>query len=619
MHVKLDRDDRPSAFALNVPKRILLALVCLLFAAGPVAAATYYVSPAGSGSACSESQPCALSYVNPLVAAGDVVRLAAGTYTGSSIAPASSGVSAGSAGMITYIGSIANPAATIVPSLSLSGSYIRVSGVTITTTGIVAVQGSDNAVEDCIVNASRLSVTGPGAELNPAVKAARNTFHDITFALYRTTDLSSTSVTFRGMENCIFDSCRFTITHPSNVTGGSFLKFFYSQSNRFTDCDWDMLSNVTASCDECNWVVIRDNSAHNAFVRNKFTMQVPPAAARPTVFYAAVAGNAGNAGGVHGLKFADCIWRATNPISSGLVVFQEPMDTDTLSGCVFVAPTVPALTVGEVTGSVIDHCTFVGSSPDGRVFNVSDPGLWTGTSTITNNIFYSLATAATRAPAWQKSASASVSADHNLFYSSAGSANAVDYGWLDFHSTASACSQHSLECASLFGNPQLVGGAGVLTYDAHLTSVSPARGQASDGSDIGALPFAAGGADLIPPAAVTNLAVVQASNDYALLRWTAPGDNGSTGTVAAYELRYSTQPIDAASFNSALLASPAPAILTAGSAQVYAMTGLTASTTYYFVLKARDAAGNWSAISNVLMAGTAATDQVSPATITDIR
>ena len=48
------------------------------------------------------------------------------------------------------------------------------------------------------------------------------------------------------------------------------------------------------------------------------------------------------------------------------------------------------------------------------------------------------------------------------------------------------------------------------------------------------------------------------------------------------------------------------------------MLGLSASTPYYFALKARDAANNWSAISNLPTATTTATDVLAPARITDL-
>jgi hypothetical protein len=85
------------------------------------------------------------------------------------------------------------------------------------------------------------------------------------------------------------------------------------------------------------------------------------------------------------------------------------------------------------------------------------------------------------------------------------------------------------------------------------------------------------------------------------LAWTAPGDNGVNGTASAYDLRYSTSPITGSNFASATQAIGMPAPAPAGTRQSAVVNGLQASTTYYFALKTADAAGNWSAMSNVVV------------------
>lgn len=92
----------------------------------------------------------------------------------------------------------------------------------------------------------------------------------------------------------------------------------------------------------------------------------------------------------------------------------------------------------------------------------------------------------------------------------------------------------------------------------------------------------------------------QAGADSLELRWTAPGDDGTAGTASEYDLRFSTQPIDAFNFDLATrvtsLSAPAPA----NSPERLRVRGLTRGTTYWFALRTRDATGNWSAVSNVL-------------------
>jgi chitodextrinase len=130
--------------------------------------------------------------------------------------------------------------------------------------------------------------------------------------------------------------------------------------------------------------------------------------------------------------------------------------------------------------------------------------------------------------------------------------------------------------------------------------------------------LAAIGPDLTPPGTVNNLAAQLVSDQMAILTWTAPGDDGSSGTASAYDLRWSTSPISLANFDLATPAAPQPTPGSSGASQSYVMNGLTPGTTYYFALKARDEAGNWSSMSNVLNATTAATDQTPPAPVTDL-
>ena len=96
------------------------------------------------------------------------------------------------------------------------------------------------------------------------------------------------------------------------------------------------------------------------------------------------------------------------------------------------------------------------------------------------------------------------------------------------------------------------------------------------------------------------------------MSWTAPGDNGNTGTAASYDLRYSTSPITSGNFSSATQVLGVPAPQVAGTVQSMSVSGLVASTTYYFAIKTSDAAGNVSSISNVPSLSTTATGTFGP-------
>jgi len=105
--------------------------------------------------------------------------------------------------------------------------------------------------------------------------------------------------------------------------------------------------------------------------------------------------------------------------------------------------------------------------------------------------------------------------------------------------------------------------------------------------------------DTTPPAAVTNLAVTGMNSNSVTLRWTAPGDNGNSGTASLYDIRFSTAVITEANWAAASQVVGEPDPLAAKTVQTFILNGLVPVTTYYFALKTSDAAGNLSPLSNV--------------------
>ena len=114
--------------------------------------------------------------------------------------------------------------------------------------------------------------------------------------------------------------------------------------------------------------------------------------------------------------------------------------------------------------------------------------------------------------------------------------------------------------------------------------------------------------DSIAPAAVTDLSITDDPERGAItpfagtaltLSWTAPGDDGTTGSATAYDLRYSTSPITTdAEFADALQATREPQPGSSGSTETSTVIGLNPESTYYFAVKASDNVGNQSALSN---------------------
>ena len=110
--------------------------------------------------------------------------------------------------------------------------------------------------------------------------------------------------------------------------------------------------------------------------------------------------------------------------------------------------------------------------------------------------------------------------------------------------------------------------------------------------------------DTIPPDPVTDLAVTVVGSNWAILSWTASGDDGDSGQASSYDIRYSTSPIDESNFDLASMVSDPPLPQEAGLTEVLEVKGLDFSTTYYFALKVRDEWGNASGVSNTPSAAT---------------
>jgi hypothetical protein len=106
--------------------------------------------------------------------------------------------------------------------------------------------------------------------------------------------------------------------------------------------------------------------------------------------------------------------------------------------------------------------------------------------------------------------------------------------------------------------------------------------------------------DTTPPSAVSDLAAINPATNSIDLTWTAPGDDGSTGTATFYDIRYSTSLISDANWASATQVASEPTPSVAGSSESMTVSGLSSGTTYYFAIKTSDEVPNESLISNVV-------------------
>jgi FlgD Ig-like domain len=105
--------------------------------------------------------------------------------------------------------------------------------------------------------------------------------------------------------------------------------------------------------------------------------------------------------------------------------------------------------------------------------------------------------------------------------------------------------------------------------------------------------------DSLPPGAVSDLAAVSGTYQGEIdLSWTAPGDDGTSGKALSYTMRRNSVPITEGNWASSTNVAGAPTPAIAGTPQSMTVIGLDPGVTYYFAIKARDEAGNESAISN---------------------
>ena len=126
-------------------------------------------------------------------------------------------------------------------------------------------------------------------------------------------------------------------------------------------------------------------------------------------------------------------------------------------------------------------------------------------------------------------------------------------------------------------------------------------------------------ADSTAPDAVTDLALSNPSNSSMFVSWTAPGDDGSTGTATEYDLRYSTSNITSGNFSAASQVTGEPTPSVAGSSESMTVTGLSATTLYYFAIKISDEVPNTSVISNVpSLSTTDVADTTPPDAVSDL-
>ena len=121
--------------------------------------------------------------------------------------------------------------------------------------------------------------------------------------------------------------------------------------------------------------------------------------------------------------------------------------------------------------------------------------------------------------------------------------------------------------------------------------------------------------DTIPPTTIADLAFVSSSLENITIGWTAPGDDGMTGTATEYEIRYSPDVINDESWETAEAVSSPPLPELAGAEQIFTIAGLEHGSLYHIGIMTSDEVPNWSGISNIVAA---TSDTTPPARITSL-
>ncbi|TMQ69443.1 MAG: hypothetical protein E6K80_11695 [Candidatus Eisenbacteria bacterium] len=607
---------------------------------------------------------------------GDVISMSSGTYPTAPI-PARSG---SSSAPIEYRGNPSNKNLVVVPPISLSGldyityRYFRVSGGTgaglridgdalgwkmagLTVLGdwmLANVSGGSFdsvAVYPPVVSGSlafnyfvfggaACPLNGGGAMTNTVVHACSLYVRSVGGHQYCFTADPLAKLWGAMKTNVSFVDNKFLIVMAPGSDAGSKRGLYLGnfQNSTFRGNKWVLVdsANVCALGTGCITARIRDYFLSNTFTNDSFYVKGSGAP-----FYLSSQGEPNDRTTEGQSKWKNCLFSSTN---GGNFDFNWGIRGDTLQNCVFLSDAYRGdpgiLRTGSIDGAglttVIDHNTFyttVPPSTNAMGGLAVDMGNWEANAAlqITNNIFYrpTGASSSTSSAAYFTAfAGMPYTFNNNLFAYYGGNGKSINYRYNCPSCTPSGggLSAPGLngawyggtgqDAASRYGSPLFVDSS-FTSFNPHLRLGSAAIGMGTSGTDVGALPYAALGPDVTPPAAITSLAISMVSDHNLVLTWTAPGDDGNVGIATAYDLRWSMSPISDANFSSAnSISLSAPSV--AGSPQATVLTGLVGAATYYYAIKTVDESGNWSALSNLLAVRMATADQVSPSAVPDL-
>jgi hypothetical protein len=603
--------------------------VAALVLGAPAQATTYYVSPTGNDANAGTSPGTSwktIAKANQTLSAGDNVLIQPGTYS-DGVVPTASGTSGS---RITYTGAIVGRALISVASIDVTGrSYVTVKGVTSQGALNVSGGGSGNAAQydsvsyvtvlagagilgayHCVFDHDSIG-TGANAHtlvLGTTGSGSRTQYTKLVDCVFNLSSVqNSNCVTLGQVLNTDFLRCKFSLRIDVNAANAPHPAIFYGiKNNTFTDCK--ITAKNLGPLAEVYALNLRDSCQFNSWLRD--TIAVDPASTSSVKMAFAQTGNSEKLHQSRSNSWTNCFFKVdgmcgTYDVSHGYNFF----------GNTFILKSA-------FNPQLCDSMTFRHNT----IMSSANSAFWTlenelTHSTIRSNIFYATGANSYGTAEIVNTAAAVVTSDSNLVFAT-GQPESGAFGVRGAGGTSAPgpghvlCDTYNHECHSQWGDPQFGSVAWPSSNATPRTgSIAFSSGLWPDGY-VGAIASGTSLGDLTAPAAIGDLALALISDHTIVLRWTATGDDGTTGQASAYDLRWSNQPITASNFAAATPVGIQPVPAVAGTPQSYVLTDLVLSTSYYFALRVVDTSGNWSDLGNVLAATTKATDTVPPAPTT---
>jgi hypothetical protein len=636
--------------------RAFVLPLLLLLVVAPAWAATYWVSPSGvSGrsGADSLSNSTTLAWFNANAIGGDVCRFKSGTYV-DPIKPARSG---NSGSRIRYYGFPQDPTAVVVTDIMFGyqyGSYstvrwascrngatglVETAGMEATDDSIVACRitgqtgqfniGSKRSVLDSLVITGTITGSGQNHFINIAGERSHytgtigewaigtldNRFTNSTVTVNVNTTGGSGDVHIVLLSAAAYNRIAgntFNVT-VTNCNGYFFgIEQYEGYYNQIQNNTWNFAVNGTIGGSRGVWCH-RDSSSYNRYVGN--TVNITGSGTDLSFMLS----NGGSFPGTTGHNYyGNNVIRDHNPqTGTGIFWYYDGTRADTIEfntlmtdaarPCVLVSPGT------SVNGSIFRHNTYWTAGATAVDFSAATA---VNSPRLVSEIYY--CRTANGAGSENVRVPSGVRLDSAGVFFSPGSSTpgrAIAYGGVA--GSPGSGGNYGLAGKAVWGTPAFTD-SNYASFNSRLTSGSYAANAGLSGGFAGAVPFGSGSSDITPPATITNLAIGPSGPSSLSVQWTAPGDDGNTGTAAQYDLRWSPAAITAGNFASATPVSPQPVPAFAGTAQSYVALGLTGGTTYFFAIRTRDAAGNWSGVSNSVSGTPGSGDTVPPAPVHDL-